>query len=107
MTPYQMVSPARIITVSLDMGNAFDTINIHTLFRKLLQSRNPGTIMRSSQTTSTDAKPTQHIETPHPYRVSFKTGVPQGGAHSPSLFNIYTAHLPPPIALVQGHVLCR
>ena len=31
----------------------------------------------------------------------FKTGIPQGGVLSPTLFNIYTADIPPPRALVQ------
>ena len=38
--------PARTITVELDMGKAFDTINIHTLIRKLLQTNIPGTTMK-------------------------------------------------------------
>ena len=41
-----MVSPARTITVALDMSKAFDTINIHTLIRKLLQTMIPGTIVK-------------------------------------------------------------
>ena len=39
----QMAPPARTITVALDMNKAFDTINIHTLIRKLLQTNIPGT----------------------------------------------------------------
>ena len=31
----------------------------------------------------------------------FKTGIPQGGVLSPTLFNIYTADIPPPRAPVQ------
>ena len=41
----QMAPPARTITVALDMSKAFDTINIHTLIRKLLQTNIPGTIL--------------------------------------------------------------
>ena len=36
----QMAPPVRTITVALDMSKAFDTINIHTLIRKLLQTNN-------------------------------------------------------------------
>ena len=40
-------SPARIITVALDMSKALDTIHMHTVIRKLLQtSRIPGTIIK-------------------------------------------------------------
>ena len=42
----QMAPPARTITVALDMSKAFDTINIHTLIRKLLQTNIPGTIFK-------------------------------------------------------------
>ena len=41
----QMAHPARIITVALDMSKALDTINIHTLIRKLLQTTIPGTLI--------------------------------------------------------------
>ena len=39
-------SPWRTITVALDMSKAFDTINIRTLIRKLLQTKIPGTIIK-------------------------------------------------------------
>ena len=42
----QMAPPARTITVALGMSKAFDTINIHTLIRKLLQTNIPGTIIK-------------------------------------------------------------
>ena len=67
-----MAPPARTITVSLDMSKAFDTINIHTLIRKLLQKTFQAQPLSSSQTTSRDAKPTQHIEITHPSNVNLK-----------------------------------
>ena len=42
----QMAPPARTITVAFDMSKAFDTINIHTLSRKLLHTKIPGTIIK-------------------------------------------------------------
>ena len=42
----QIAPPARTITVALDMSKAFDTINIHTLIRKLLQTNIPGTSIK-------------------------------------------------------------
>ena len=80
-----MAPPVRTITVALDMCKDVDTINIHTLNRKLLQIKIPGTIIKKS-----------HILT-----TSIQTGVPQGGVFSPTLYNIYTADIPPPRAPVQ------
>ena len=47
----QMAPHARTITVALDMSKAFDTINIHTLIRKLLQTMIPDTIIKLSLST--------------------------------------------------------
>ena len=67
-----MTPPAQTITITLDMRKAFDTINIHTLIRKLLQANILGQSLSSSLTTSRDAKPTQPIEITHPNNVNLK-----------------------------------
>ena len=94
-----MAPPARTITVALDMSKAFDTINIHTLIIKLLHTKIPGIIIklianyikgRKAYTTYINHTSSQ-----------FKTGVPQVGVLSPTLFNIYTAGIPPPRAPIQ------
>ena len=87
----QMVSPARTINVALDMSKSFDTINIHTLIRKLLQTTIAGTIIKLIAYYIKDAKPTQHT----------KTLQRQFGVLSPTLFNIYTSDVPPPRAPFQ------
>ena len=79
--------------LTIDMSKAFDTINIHTLIRKLIQAQS----LSSSQTTSRDAMPTQHAQIT---QRQLKTGVPQGGILSPTLFNIYMADIPLPRAPV-------
>ena len=76
-----MASPARTIIVALDMSKAFDTIDIHTLIRKLLQTNIPGTIIKfianyikghKAYTTYRNHTSKQH---------QFKTGVPQDDPH--------------------------
>ena len=41
-----MAPLVRTIAVTLDTSKAFDTINIHTLIRKLLYTNIPGTILK-------------------------------------------------------------
>ena len=92
----QMAPPARTITVALDMSKAFDTINIHTLIRKLLQTNIPAQSLSSSQTTSRDAKPTQHIEITHPNNVNLKLAFHKVASFHPhySTFTPQTYHHP-------------
>ena len=98
---HQMAPSARTMTVALNMSKVFDTININTLIRKLLQTNIPGTIIKfianyikghKAYTTNWNHKSKQR---------QFKTGVPRGGVLLPTLFNIYTSDLPPPSAPVQ------
>ena len=97
----QMAPPARTITVALDMSKAFDAINIHTLIRKLLRANIPGTIIKLIVNYIKEGKAyTTYINHTSKQR-QFKTGVPQGGVLSPTLFNMYTSDLPPPSAPVQ------
>ena len=83
------------------MGKALDTINIHTLIRKLLQTETPGTIIKFIANYIKGRKTyTIYIEHTSSQR-QFKTGIPQGGVLLLTLFNIYTADIPPPRAPVQ------
>ena len=97
----QMAPPARTITVALDMSKAFDTINIHTLIRNLLQTRIPGTIIKFIVNYIKGRKVYTTYRNNTSSQRQFKTGVPQGGVLSPKPFNIYTADIPPPRAPVQ------
>ena len=82
-----MAHPARAITVTLDINKAFDTINIHTLIRKRLLANILGTFIIFIANYIKDENPTEHTET----KLQFL---------SPTLYNIYTANLPPPRAWV-------
>ena len=98
----QMAVPAQTITLALDISKAFDTININTLIRKLLHTRIPGTHIKLIANYINGHKAYTTFRN-HTYsQRQFKTGVPQGGVLSPTLFNIYTADIPPPGALIQG-----
>ena len=91
----QLAPPARTITVALDMSKSFDTINIHTLIGKLLQTNIPGTIIKFIA---------NYIKGRKAYtsrQRQFIIGIAHGGVLSPTLFNIYTSDLPPPSAPVQ------
>ena len=97
----QMAPPARKITVALDMSKAFGTINIHTLIRKLMQTKIPCTLIRfiANYIKGSKAYPPYRNHTSR--QRPFKTGAPQGGVLLPTLFNMYTSDLPPPSAPFQ------
>ena len=97
----QMAPPAQTITVALDMSKAFDTINIHTLIRKLLQTSIAGTIIKFIANYIKGRKAYTTYINHTSKQLQFNTGVPQGGVLSPTLFNIYTQ------CNSSGHVLCR
>ena len=83
------------------MSKSYDTINIHTLIRTLLHTNVPDTIIKLIANDIKGCKAyTTYINRPSSQR-QFKPGVPRGGVLSPILFNIYTADIPPPRALVQ------
>ena len=97
----QMAPHARTITVALDMSKAFETINIHTLTRKLLQTNIPGTLIKFIANYIKVHKAYTTYRNHTSRQCQFKTGVPQGGVLLPTRFNIYISHLPPPNAPVQ------
>ena len=75
----QMAPPARTITVALDMSKAFDTINIHTLIRKLIQNNIPDTIIKFIANYIKGRKAYTTYRNHTSKQRQFKTGVPQGG----------------------------
>ena len=97
-----MAPPARTITVALDMSKAFDTIYIHTLIRKLLQTNIPNTIIKFIENYIKGRKAYTTYRNHTSRQRQFKTGVPQGGVLSPTLYNIHTNHLPSSSAPVQA-----
>ena len=96
-----MAPPALTITVALDMIKAFVTINIHTLIRKLLQTKIPGTIIKSIANYIKVHKANTTYRNRTSSQRQFKTGVLQSDVRSPTLFNIYTADITPPRVPVQ------
>ena len=82
--------------MSMVMSMVMSMENIHTLTKKLLDTQIPPILIkfianyikgRKAFTTYNNKTSTQR---------QFKTGVPQGGILSPTLFNIYTSDIPSP-----------
>ena len=83
------------------MSKDFDTLNIHTLIRKLLQTNILGTIIKFMANYIKGRKAYITYSNHTASQLHFKTCVPQGGVLSLTLYNIYTADIPPLRAPVQ------
>ena len=81
--------PERTITVSLDTSKALDTVNIHTLTRKLHQTNIPHTVLKFIVNDYKDRKAYITFKNKTATQRKFKTAVLQGGVQSPTL-SIYT-----------------
>ena len=84
----QMAAHARTITIALDLSKDFDTINIHTLIRKLLHTKIPCTLINfiANYIKGRKTYPTYRHHTFS--QRQFKTGLPQDNVLSPTLYNI-------------------
>ena len=97
----QMAPPCTNNQCSTVINKVFDTINIYTLIRKLLHIKISGTVIKSIANYIKGRKAYITYRHHTSSQRQFKTGFPQGGVLSPTLFNIYTADIPPPRAPVQ------
>ncbi|MGK2940486.1 MAG: reverse transcriptase domain-containing protein [Immundisolibacter sp.] len=88
--------PARTVMVALDMSKAFDTVNIHTLIHKTHQTNIPPTILKFTANYIKGRKAYTTYQNSQSKQQQLKTGVPQGGVLSPTLFNIYMSDIPKP-----------
>ena len=85
----QMQPPALTIVVVVDVSKAFDTINIHTLIGKPLQSISYPPPSNSVQTISKNAKLTQHSATTHHQHANIKLACPKEASYH-SYYSTYT-----------------
>ena len=88
--------PHRTVTIALDMSKAFDTVNHYTLAAKLLNTNIPPLIIKFIFNYIRGRKAYTQLYNSQSFTKQFKTGVPQGGVLSPTLFNIYTSDIPTP-----------
>ena len=87
------------------MSKAFDTVNIHILIHKLQQTNIPNLIKKFVANYIKGRKGYTLYQGSKSKQQQFKTGVPQGGVLSPSLFNLYTSDLPTPLKMLKSHLM--
>ena len=92
----QKQPPERTIAVALDMSKAFDTVHHHKLIDKLHNTNIPNTITKFVANYIKGRKQYVLYNNTASRKRNTKTGVPQGGVLSPTLFNIYMADMPTP-----------
>jgi len=78
------------------MSKAFDTVNIHTLIAKVQSTNTPPTIIKFVANYLKGRKAYTTYKHATSAQLKLKTGVPQGGVLSPTLFNIYMSDIPTP-----------
>ena len=88
----QMAPPVRTITIAFDMSKAFDTINIRTLIRNLLQTNIPGTSMKFIANYIKGRKSYTTYRNHTSIQRQFKTGILQCGVLSPTLSYHHPEH---------------
>ena len=88
--------PLRTIAIAIDLSKAFDTINHTKLLSKLLNTTIPPVILKFTANYLRGRRSYTFYNNTKSKQKRNHTGVPQGGVLSPTLFNIYTADMPPP-----------
>ena len=78
------------------MSKAFDTVNIHKLIHKLHHTDTPNTIIKFTANYIKGRQAFTTYQNCNSKLKQLKTGVPQGGVLSPTLFNIYMSDIPTP-----------